>query len=185
MKINKLIKDYPLSDVNIWNNKSTNLKLDWNESDEEIPDKLLMEAFNVYRKEKNNWYPNPKNQKLLKTIKDYTKTNVENIFYSNGSDTVHEYILTALINKGDKVLILSPNYDQCRKAAQLNKAKISFFNFLNNENSINWLEISSYILKNKPKLIYLSNPNNPTGLVFDKIKLSYLINKHKKTFFLV
>jgi len=185
MKKNKLIKDYPLSDTNIWEDKSTNLKLDWNESDEKIPDKFLKEAFDVYRKERNNWYPNPKNQKLLKTIKDYTKTNIENIFYSNGSDTVHEYILTTLINEGDNVLILSPNYDQFRKAAHLNKASIKFFNFLNNKSSINWLEINSYILKNKPKLVYLSNPNNPTGLVFDKIKLSQLIGKHKKTFFLV
>ena len=134
----KKLKEYPVTNSRAWNDPINNLKLDWNEADEKIPQKLLSKAFKLYKGENTNWYPKLVNHSLLKEISNYTKAETKNIVFGTGSDILHEYIAQCFINRGDKILIISPNYDQFRKTVNLNGAKISFYNFLKKENDLSY-----------------------------------------------
>ena len=176
-KLNK-IKPYKVYSHDAWSKGDPNLiKADWNESDvffwpKEIFD-LSIEDLKLH------WYPNLYNKKLIKSISNYINIPFENIFYSNSSDIVHECLLKILIDDGDKVLSVVPTYDNFRLTVEINNGVVE---------NINWNDIENidlYIKKYHPKIVYICNPNNPTGNFLNLEFLEEKVLKHKKVLFII
>ena len=121
---------------------------------------------------------------MIKKIAEYVGCEKENIQYFGGSDAALEYIARTFISPGDLVGIVSPTYDNFRVYAESCGGRI-FFIYNKNpfEKDIN--RLYSQINKNKFRLIYLVNPNNPTGVLYFSEEIEILLKKFPQTLFVI
>lgn len=93
---------------------------------------------------------------------------VENIQAFNGSAEANMVAIMTLIEPGDEIVYMMPNYLQIYGFSRGLGAEIKTFHL---KESLGWkpdLEKFSSIVSDKTKLICICNPNNPTGSVLPK-----------------
>ena len=115
-----------------------------------------------------NRYPDPEAKKLKKLIAREFKVKSENILLGNGSDELIFYLITTF---GGPVLYPVPTFSMYSIISQaLGEENVEIL--LDKEFDIDSERFLKTIKKKKPKLIFLSSPNNPTGNCFssDRIK---------------
>lgn len=88
-------------------------------------------------------------------------------------------VFTALINKGDKVLIPTPAYPAYENIVKVLGGEVVNY-VLKEDFSINIDKLESLIIKSKAKYIVLSLPSNPTGAVLTKEDKNSIIDLVKK-----
>jgi len=189
MFINKSIKNikpYKLSSHKAWQYKNDKniLKLDWNESTQPPSPKVIDRLKFVIKNDHLNWYPNTNNIELINKISNYNNLDCKYFQYFASSDALHEYIVRSFIDYNDKITIVGPTYDNFRAVAETNGAIIEYFN-LDKTFNLNYKEFSKYIDNNKPKIIYIVNPNNPSGTSHPKEELRTIIEQHQNVLFII
>lgn len=190
--INKYLrnfKPYKLASHKIWTvmpkERCNILKLDWNEAT--IPPspmvaerlKALVMGENFY-----NLYPSTYNEQLLELLSNYNKLPKENIQYFASSDSLHEYIAKLYITVGDPVLLLGPTYDNFRLTAEVCGADI-FYHTLDESFIFNPQLFIKDIEQIEPSLVYICNPNNPTGTQHTVEFIRELLEKFPQVLFLI
>lgn len=92
-----------------------------------------------------------------------------------GSEGIH-FVLTALLNPNDNILIPSPGYSLYNAVLQLNGCEENTY-YLNEENDwqIDVDELKKH-KKENTKAIVIINPNNPTGGVYSKKTLEEIVD---------
>lgn len=183
------LKPYKLASHKIWTVPSSErekiLKLDWNEStippSPHVRERLmsLMDEPCFF-----NLYPATVNSDLLDALSLYAELPVENIQYFSSSDALHEYICKVFVSVGDPVLILGPSYDNFRLTCQANGADVYFSNY-NDNFEFNQEKFENDILSIEPAMVYICNPNNPTGNLHSKDYIERLLNNFPDTLFLI
>jgi len=109
---------------------------------------------------------------------------MRNIQYFASSDSLHEYIAQMFINDGDKVVIVWPSYDNFRVTEKINGAHIEYFKC--NENfTFDYKLFTECIEINSPVMIYICNPNNPTGSLYSVNEIEKLLKMFSDTMFLI
>jgi hypothetical protein len=103
-------------------------------------------------------------QELKKTIcAHYTKVTPENILVTSGSAEANFLLMWKLIEPGDEVIFMLPNFMQIHGLMKAFGGKVKTF-FLKED--LDWNpdldELKTLVTKNT-KLIVVTNPNNPTG----------------------
>jgi hypothetical protein len=110
------IKPYQITSTqNALEDRERSLKLDWNEGTINPPDEVVNEIVG-YIKSKNslNWYPDISHLKLKTEISKFLEISKDQIEVFPGSDMALDYLAKTFIDEGDRVLIVSPTYDQFR-----------------------------------------------------------------------
>lgn len=144
--------------------------LDWNEGTP-IPDKMMKKI-----KDKLtdlHHYSDPSNNELKDALESHTGVDKTFIEVFNGSDSALDYAFRVLLNNNDKVCIPYPNYTQVNQTITSLGCRV-----LNCDISTLEENIRSF----KPKVVYLSVPNNPLGYVYNTLPLA---EKYPNTFFIV
>ncbi len=124
-----------------------------------------------------NRYPDPHHKLLRESVAQRFSISQDYVFTGNGSDEVIDLLFRAFCNPGvDNVVSIAPTYGMYKVASGVNDVEFREV-LLEDDFSINIDRIISRIDK-KTKLLFLCNPNNPTGNVFDnevidKIALSF------------
>ncbi|TAL22486.1 MAG: aminotransferase class I/II-fold pyridoxal phosphate-dependent enzyme, partial [Nitrospirae bacterium] len=122
-----------------------------------------------------NRYPDPEAKELKKVIARNLNVNPENILMGNGSDELIYYLITTF---GGTVLYPTPTFSMYGIISQaLGQKKIEIP--LDEEFDLDAEKILNIIKKNKPKLIFLSSPNNPTGNCFSSDRILKIIAASK------
>lgn len=161
------------------------LKLDWNEATIS-PSPLVIERIaETLRSSSLNWYPDVNNLTLLKKISEYANVNLENVDYYGSSDAIHEYLVRTYLNENSKLLLVSPTYDHFRVMAESVGAEIIKFNINGSSNRVDLVNLKNEICFCSPKMIYICNPNNPTGSTLNKDELIELIKEFPEVLFVV
>jgi len=161
------------------------LKLDWNEAVIPPAPEVLEAVFNLAAKpDIFNLYPAVYNRNLLNALSSYTGLTAENLQYFASSDYLHEYIAEVFINIGDPVLILWPSYDNFRLTAEAAGAKI-YYSELEPDFNFNLKKFEADLQKISPSLVYIGNPNNPTGTLIEPELIEKLLNNFPDTLFLI
>lgn len=183
------LKPYKLASHKIWSvapaDRIEILKLDWNEAS--IPPspnvkkrikKILKEPcfFNIY--------PTTYNDELMTLLSEYVDLPKENVQYFGSSDALHEYICKVFISVGDPVMILGPSYDNFRLTCQANGADV-FFSYYNDDFTFDPIRFEADINRIEPAVVYICNPNNPTGNIHQIEYIEYLLNEFPDTLFLI
>ncbi len=121
--------------------------------------------------QKLNRYPDPEAKELKKVIAKNLGLKPGNILTGNGSDELIYYLITAF---GGPVLYPVPTFSMYGIISQaLGEKKIEIP--LDKEFDLDIEKITNAIKKEKPKLIFLSSPNNPTGNCFSTDRILQII----------
>lgn len=155
---------------------SCRVKLDANESPYGFP-----ETFKTLKGVKTNRYPDPEATGLKKLMAKEFGVRPENILQGNGSDELIYYLITTF---GGPVLYPTPTFSMYGIISQaLNEKRIEVS--LDGEFDLAVKPILSAIRKEKPKLVFLSSPNNPTGNCFSSDRILKIIESASKSIVVV
>jgi len=127
-------------------------------------------------------YPDSKASNLRKEISKKYKCDLDKIICGAGSDEIIQMICQLYLKPSDEVIVPQYSFLMYRIYAQIVGAKVVFSKEKNFKVSIN--EILKKVTK-KTKLVFIANPNNPTGTYLSKIELIKLRKKLKKSILLV
>ncbi|MDR3286127.1 MAG: histidinol-phosphate aminotransferase family protein [Prevotellaceae bacterium] len=190
--INKYLRNiqpYSVASHKIWdipyNEQKNVLKLDWNEAtippSPKVKERLLklVENENIY-----NLYPSVLNKELLQSLSQYVGLSEENIQCFASSDILHEYIAKVYMTVDTNVLILGPSYDNFRLACQASGAEI-YYSAYNDDFTFDANNFYNDVVKIKPTVIYICNPNNPTGNIHSVKYIESLLNEFSDTLFIL
>jgi histidinol-phosphate aminotransferase len=118
-----------------------------------------------------NRYPDPHATSLRKLMAKELKVKPENILHGNGSDELIYYMITTF---GGPVMYPVPTFSMYGIISQaLGEKKIEIP--LDNKFDLDVEKILAAIKRHKPKLIFLSSPNNPTGNCFSSDRILKII----------
>lgn len=183
------LKPYNVASHKIWTidpeERKSVLKLDWNEATVS-PSPKVMELLQKKLQEPVffNLYPATYNEELMSALSSYLSLPQENIQYFASSDALHEYICKVFISVGDPVLILGPSYDNFRLTCQAAGADVFYF-YYNDDFSFDAGRFEREIADKEPAVVYLCNPNNPTGYFHAIDYIRHLLDSFPDTLFLV
>ena len=127
-------------------------------------------------------YPDGKSQNLRKAISKTYKCNSEKIICGAGSDEVIQMICQLFLNPKDEVVVPEYSFLMYRIYSKIVGAKVVFAKEVNFKVSVK--EILKKTTK-KTKIVFIANPNNPTGTYLTKKELLDLRKKLNKKILLV
>lgn len=106
---------------------------------------------------------------LRRTIANlYSNLDEANVLVTNGSAEANFAVIWSLIEPGDEVAVMLPNYMQVSGLLKSFGAQIKPFHL---REDLNWgpdLDELRAVMSAKTKLIVVCNPNNPTGSVLNR-----------------
>ena len=127
-------------------------------------------------------YPDGKFRDLTSIISKKYNCNQNQIICGSGSDEIIQMLCQLFLNKGDEVVVPEFSFLMYRIYAQIEGAKVAFSKEKNFKVSNN--EILKKVSK-KTKIVFLANPNNPTGTYISKKQLLELRKRLNKKILLV
>lgn len=140
------------------------VKLDANESPYGFPAGALGNI-------QTNRYPDPEAKELRRLLAKRLAVSPANVLFGNGSDELISYLITTF---GGPVLYPVPTFSMYGIISQaLGEKTVSVP--LDGGFDINLEKTLIAIKKERPKLIFLSSPNNPTGNCFSSDKILKII----------
>ncbi|HKN18872.1 MAG TPA: histidinol-phosphate transaminase [Dissulfurispiraceae bacterium] len=163
----RTLKPYQAKDVRC------TVKLDANESPYTfVPAKGVLERI---ASETLNRYPDPEAKGLKRAIARKIGINTDAILLGNGSDELIYYLI---ITFGGPVLYPVPTFSMYGIIAQaLGERHIGVPLDRDYDLSVN--KVAASIKKYRPKLIFLSSPNNPTGNCFSSDRIIKIVDMAK------
>ncbi len=129
-----------------------------------------------------NRYPDSKSKILRKAISKETKCDFDKIICGAGSDEIIQMICQLYLNKNDEVILPEYSFLMYRIYSKIVGAKILFSKEINYKVSVE--NILKKVTK-KTKIVFIANPNNPTGTYLNKSELLFLRKKLNKNILLV
>jgi alanine-synthesizing transaminase len=98
----------------------------------------------------------------------------EHVFMGNGVSELIDLTLRAMLNSGDEVLIPSPDYPLWTAATVLNGGKAVYYPCPEAQQFNPDVEAIERLITPRTRAIVVINPNNPTGAVYDRERLTAL-----------
>lgn len=152
---------------------NTGMRLLWGENQNLL--KLYQQAVKA-EVGRINQYPSPTKQALKEKLAAYNRVRPANIIPTNGSDEALELIAKVFIDNDDEVLIPSPAYPCFTSVSQMMGAKIVNIP-LEIDFSLNLNQLLQKVTP-KTKIIWIANPNNPTGnILLPQDKIAQLVKQ--------
>ena len=127
-------------------------------------------------------YPDSKSKKLRHEISKKFGCDKEKIICGSGSDEVIQMLCQLILKTKDEVIVPQFSFLMYRIYAKIVGAKVIFAKEKKFKVSVS--EIIKKVTK-KTKIVFLANPNNPTGTYLTKIELIKLRKKLRKNILLV
>ncbi|KKR32017.1 MAG: Histidinol-phosphate aminotransferase [Candidatus Gottesmanbacteria bacterium GW2011_GWC2_39_8] len=161
-------------------------EINWGDIPDDTPFRLLwgenQQVLDVYRKaivneiDKINLYPSPTKLKLREKIARYNKVRSDNVLVTNGSDEALELIAKVFIEENDEVITAIPSFPVYLSVSVMMGAKIISVPL----NSNFELDIDKLLrrVNSKTKIIWIANPNNPTGnILLSIVQIKRILEK--------
>ena len=153
--------------------------------DFQTPPELIEAATKAMRDNYNGYSPSSGIEEAVEAIRKEAIElngikNIQDIFVTTGASEAIEICMTALVNRGENILIPSPGYPLYSAIVSKIHSLLNTY-YLKEEN--NWQpDIDDIVSKinDKTRGIVIINPNNPTGVVYSKEILLELIEVAKK-----
>jgi histidinol-phosphate aminotransferase len=118
-------------------------------------------------------YPDPMAYDLSSKLSELYKVFPENLVIGHGSESLLSHIAKVFINPGDEILTSEDTFAGFYVAARSSGAKL-VMTPLNRNYRYDVKSMRKKINK-KTKIIYIANPNNPTGTYITKKEFDYLM----------
>lgn len=125
-----------------------------------------------------NRYPDPGALEVCDLYAQYAKVKNINVMAGNGSDECIQIITNTFLNTGDKVAIQSPDFSMYGLYTKVAGGILIEFQ-LDDELKLDVEGFISMVNEEKVKLVFLSNPNNPTGGIISRENIIKIIEECK------
>jgi histidinol-phosphate aminotransferase len=134
-------------------------------------------AIAAYRKcsKKLHLYPRGSAPELVKKLAAKWKVKEKNLIIGNGSDEILDFAARAYLNKGDNALGASSTFSVYASTVQMAGANYKaqpLENF--------YYPLSSLLAFQNAKIIFICNPNNPTGTFYSNKEIFNFLKKAPK-----
>jgi len=141
-------------------------------------------AIEAFEREKNKIfkYPESDSSSLRDIISKKFNINSERIICGAGSDQIFDLICQLFIEPGDEVVVTEYGFIMHRIYASLYRAKVLLAKEKNFKASVD--EIINKVT-DKTKIVFVANPNNPTGTYVSKSEILNLRQKLRSDILLV
>ena len=151
---------------------------DWNESEFPPTNKVFEVMKSFYRYER---YPDITAKLLKSKLSDYVSLPVDFIEVYNGSDDALKDIITVFVDRETHVLSYQPSYTQVNTFITTNTENYMKVNIKNplgeHEYDFDYCKVAN--------VVYLVNPNNPTGKLLAVDDIEKLLKTYPDTLFIV
>lgn len=137
------------------------------------PSPKALEAITKYAKD-INLYPDQNSYELTGVIAEKLDLSPENVIVGNGSDELMMLTALAYISAGDEVVVSLNTFSTYETVSKLMEASMVRINLKDYKYD---LEAMANIASSRTKLIFVCNPNNPTGTINTQRELDLLISK--------
>lgn len=120
-------------------------------------------------------YPDASTTALREKLAELYKVQPEQVMTGNGADNVISLVISAYINEGDEVLYCSPTFPAYRSSTLLmggTPVEIPLKDGVTFD-----LDSLQAKITDKTKLIFICNPNNPTGTVVEAERLKQFVKE--------
>jgi len=120
-------------------------------------------------------YPDPEAIAVRQRLAEYASRPVSNVLAFNGSDTTLDCAVRALTAPGDRVCICSPCYDRFRVFAATYGSTIDSIYSADPFTA----DVGRLLegVDERTRLVYVSNPNNPTGRMYSTDDIERLLER--------
>ncbi|MDD4005509.1 MAG: aminotransferase class I/II-fold pyridoxal phosphate-dependent enzyme [Elusimicrobiaceae bacterium] len=158
-------------------------KLDWNEAPPPPPDLLAELADFVKSPNAVNWYADVSCSRLLSALAAHSGLEPDRLAVFPGSDGALDCVARTFISRGDTALIAAPSYDQFRLSLEARGAQVvNLFGPAPFEKNTAGLVKAGGL---RAKLLYIANPNNPTGVAYTPGDIAAIARAQPETLVLV
>ncbi len=121
-----------------------------------------------------NRYPDGSCYYLTKAIARKLGVDPAEIILGNGSNEVIEFLVKAFVREGDEVVTSHPSFLMYQKIVQVRGGVNRVVPLSGMKHD---LEVIYDTISEKTRLVFLDNPNNPTGTVIDPVHLREFLSK--------
>lgn len=148
-------------------------KLDANENNhigEKLNEKIAQEIMNS----SINKYPDSDCTALRKQIGGALRIAPQQVIVGNGSDQIISLIIDAFVGAGDKVVTSTPTFGMYKittEAAEGTTVEVP----LGKNFEFDYYSLIKAVKKEEPKVVFLTNPNNPTGGIIPREQMIRIV----------
>ena len=142
----------------------------------ENPLKFSKNILEVIEKQKHNvnHYPDPYHHELRKALSKKFKIRQEKFICGAGADGLIENIVRILVNPGEQVILPVLTFLNASFATII-AGGVPVFSKMTKDFHIDFEDINKKINSQTTKMIFICNPNNPTGIIEPREKIHQLL----------
>ena len=167
-KIKNLVPYEPISGT-------YDIRLDANECPVNLPDDIRAQFHKRLDEISFNRYPDPLAERLVNSFAEYYNLDPECVTAGNGSDELIFLIESAFLQKGDKMLVVAPDFSMYNFYSSI--CEVECDSFIKNENlDIDVDALIEKINRDKIDMVIFSNPCNPTGRGINRAQAEKLVS---------
>jgi len=164
--------------------RAKKLRLDFNENTVGCSPAVLRALSRITAEEMAIY---PEYQATIKRLATHFRVRPREMHLTNGIDDALHLIADTFIEDGDSVLVVEPTFDMYRFFAELAGARVISLRYDEEmrfpvDDVIRLLRRPG---KKCPRVLYISNPNNPTGTLVQQKELSRILNAASRSLVLV
>jgi histidinol-phosphate aminotransferase len=125
----------------------------------------------------------PEYEKAVRCLAGYFGVRPAEMLLTNGVDDALRLLMEVFIEPGDVVLIPEPTFSMYRFFSQVAGARVISVRY---DGAMNFpLAATLRELKRSPHILFIANPNNPTGTLVDEASLARILDAAPRTVVLV
>jgi L-threonine-O-3-phosphate decarboxylase len=131
-------------------------------------------------------YPDRECTELRRALAEWLGSVPQRILPSNGSSELIGLAALAFIRPGDRVLVLGPTFGEYARAARIVGGRVSTWQARESARlAFEPTRIADKLTSLRPRLVFLCNPNNPTGAVLAPDIIADWARQHRQSLFVI
>jgi len=131
-------------------------------------------------------YPDRDALALRRGLSEHLDVSPRTIMAGNGTAELIWLIALAFVRSGDRVLVLEPTFGEYARAVTLMGAQVETWRARpESDFAIQPDRVAQHLRQAQPRLVFLCNPNNPTGAAVSTPVIKSWANDHPETLFIV
>lgn len=147
------------------------------------PSPFILEAIRSIPVER---YPDRESIALRRALSEQLDVSPEQILVGNGTAELIQLAAFAFLQSGDDVLVVEPTFGEYERCVRLRNANINRWRAIPEDGFIpNPEEIQKMLHERKMRVVFVCNPNNPTGQILPQDVLNKWADLYPETLFIV
>lgn len=130
-------------------------------------------------------YPDRESLALRRALSDRLGIPVDAMVVGNGTAELLWLAAFATLRAGDTVLILGPTFGEYERVAALMQARVVWWRAESPDFAIDPAAIAAHLRQVKPRVMFLCNPNNPTGQIIPAAVIAAWADSNPDTLLMV